>query len=50
MQKLNSQQLLLQASVLHDHSEIILKCWFVAQKNYALLLSDSVLTIVLNFF
>ncbi len=33
MQKLNSQQLLLQASVLHDHSEIILKCWFVAQKN-----------------
>ncbi len=44
--KLNFHQLLLQASISHDPSEIILMCWFGAQETYLLL---SMLKTVLLF-
>ncbi len=39
MAKLNIQQLLLQFSVSHDPSEIILICWFGAQEMFLIIIS-----------
>ncbi len=41
MAKLNIQQLLLQFSVSHDPSEIILICWFGAQEMFLIIISDT---------
>ncbi len=38
MEKLNFQQPLLQSSVSHDPSEIILICWFGAQETFLLII------------
>ncbi len=38
MAKLNFQQPLLQASVSHDPSEIILTCWFDAQETFLIIM------------
>jgi len=39
----NFQQLLLKSAVLHDPLEIILICWFGAQKTFSQLLLSSML-------
>ncbi len=52
MVKLIFQQPLFQSSVSHDHSEIILICWFAAQETFHIIINAEtvLLNISMDFF